>query len=118
MAGTGATGAVAKRLRNIRHRAGVSFRDLAQLLDTAPETVSRWNTAGVEPHRRTLQRILELEWLAERLSEIYPQPDEARLWLLSRHRLLGGDTPANRIQKGDLEDVLALIAQITDGAYV
>jgi len=111
-------GAVANRLIRIKDRAGVKAREVAQMLDTTPETVSRWNSGKVEPQPDKLDRLLELEWLVEQLAEIYPQPDEARLWLFSRHRLLQGDTPANRIQKGQLSDVLRIIAQIRDGAYV
>jgi uncharacterized protein (DUF2384 family) len=87
------------------------------LLDTTPQTVSRWRTGKVEPQSGRLHRLLALEWLVEELSEFYG-PDEARLWLFSRHRLLGGDRPADRIQQGRADDVLALIAQLRDGAFV
>lgn len=109
--------AVANRLVHITERAGVKGRELAQLLDTTPETISRWKS-GREPQPDKLERLLQLEWLVDQLAEIYPQPDEARLWLFSRQRLLQGDSPANRIQKGHLEDVLQVIAHVKDGAYV
>lgn len=32
--------------------------------------------------------------------------------------LLGGERPADRIQRGKTDDVLALIAQLRDGAFV
>ena len=56
-------------------------------------------------------------WLAEELSEFY-SPQQARLWLFKPHKLLNGDTPADRIRAGKLQDVRALIAQLKDGAYV
>ena len=108
--------ALASRLENIRTRGGIKARDVAQLLDTTPETVSRWQTGKTDPQPERLKRLLTLEWLVQELSEIYA-PEEARLWLFSPHRLLGGETPANRIQLGRLDDVLAIIAQIRDGAY-
>jgi transcriptional regulator with XRE-family HTH domain len=110
--------AVARKLGVICDRAGVNSREVAELLGTAPETVSRWRKGRAEPQRDKLERLLELEWLADQLGDVYPSPGDARMWLLSRHRLLGGDTPASRIEKGKIEDVLALIAQIRDGAYV
>lgn len=109
--------AVAKRLNTIKARTGIKGRDLAQLLNTTPETVSRWQTGRAEPHRERLEQLLTLEWLADQLAEFYP-PDEARLWLFSPHRLLGGDRPADRIQTGRSEDVLALIEQLKSGAFV
>lgn len=110
-------GAVAVRLDRIKERGGIKGRDVAQLLDTTPETVSRWKTGKIEPHRNRLQRLLALEFLMEELSEFY-QPDEAKLWLFSPHRLLGGDRPADRIQEDKIDDVLALVDQLRDGAYV
>ena|ERR1700686_790437 len=108
--------ALANRIDKIKRRGAINAREVAQLLDTTPETVSRWNTGKAEPHPDRLKRLLTLEWLLEELSEFYT-PDEARLWLFSHNRLLGGQRPAERIQQGALDDVLAIIAQLRDGAY-
>ena len=108
--------AVANRLNKIKQLGGISGREVAQLLDSTPETVSRWQTGKIEPQRQSLNRLLTLEWLVEELSEFY-EPDEARLWLFAPHRLLGGTRPADRIQEGRLDDVLALISQLRDSAY-
>lgn len=110
-------GAIATRLDAIKTNAGVRSREIAQLLDTTPQTVSRWQQGHVDPQPTKLQQLLGLEWLADQLHEFYP-PDEARLWLFSPHRLLGGDPPADRIQAGKSQDVLALIDQLRDGAFV
>jgi transcriptional regulator with XRE-family HTH domain len=111
-----ATPAVAVRLETIRRNAGIKSRDVAQLLGTTPETISRWQKGRVEPSSERLNRLLTLEWLVDQLAEFY-RPDEARLWLFSPHRLLAGDRPADRIQSGHVDDVLALIAHLRDGAY-
>lgn len=109
--------AVAARLDAIKSNAGVRSKEIALLLDTTPQTVSRWQQGKVDPHSDKLQQLLTLEWLTDQLREFY-DPEEARLWLFSRHRLLGGDSPADRIQAGRAEDVLALIDQLRDGAFV
>lgn len=111
-------GAVASRLDAIRDRGGIKAREIAQLLDTTPQTVSRWRTGKVEPQPGSLHRLLTLEWLVGELAEFYPDPTEARLWLFSPHRLLNGERPADRIEQGRVDDVLALIAQLRDGAFV
>lgn len=109
--------ALAARLDKIRDRGGIQSRDVAQLLDTTPQTISRWRTGKVSPQRQGLGRLLTLEWLIGELAEFY-SPEEARLWLFAPHRLLGGERPADRIQNGHVDDVLALIAQLSDGAFV
>jgi transcriptional regulator with XRE-family HTH domain len=108
--------ALAHRIEAIRKHGGIRSREIAQLLNTTPETVSRWNTGRVDPQREHLAKLLTLEWLLDRLAEIY-EPDEARLWLFSPHRLLDGERPGDRIQQGKTEDVLELIAHLQDGAY-
>jgi transcriptional regulator with XRE-family HTH domain len=114
---TSPRGAVAARLEVIRSRAGVRSREVADLIGTTPQTVSRWRTGRVEPQPDHLNRLLKLEWLVDQLSSLY-RPDEARLWLYSPHRLLSGDRPVDLIQRNRVDDVLKLIAQLHDGAYV
>ena len=108
--------AIANRLVSIRERGGIKSRDIAQLLNTTPETVSRWQSGRVEPQPDRLQKLLFLEWIVGELAEFYGA-DEARLWLFAPHKLLDGNTPAQRIQKDQIEDVQALLAQLRDGAY-
>lgn len=110
------TSAVATRLDSIKAKGGVRAREVAQLLDTTPQTISRWQTGRAEPQPDGLQRLLALEWLVEQLADFY-SPDEARLWLFSHHAQLGGGRPADRIADGRIDEVLALIDQLRDGAF-
>jgi hypothetical protein len=55
---------------------GISFREVALLMNTTPETVSRWRQGRI------------------------------------------GATPADRIERDRVEDVLALIKQLQNGAFV
>lgn len=110
-------GALAARLDRVQQSAGITARDVAQLLNTTPETVSRWRSGRTQPQRDRRDSFLRLEWLIGELAELY-SPEEARLWLFSRHKLLGGDRPADRIQQDRIEDVLTVIAQLKDGAHV
>lgn len=109
--------AVGRKLDAIREKGGLQGREIAQLLGTTPQTVSRWGTGKAEPQRRCLDRLLALAWVVEELAELYP-PDETRLWLFSPHRMLEGERPADRIERDRVHDVLALIAQLRDGTFV
>jgi transcriptional regulator with XRE-family HTH domain len=110
-------GAVATRLDRVQQKGGITAREVAQLLNTTPETVSRWRAGKTQPQPDRLHCLLSLEWLISELSDLYG-PEEARLWLFSPHKLLAGERPADRIQQGKIEDVLTVIAQLKDGAYV
>lgn len=101
----------------IHEHAGISFRDVAQLMNTTAETVSRWRMGRAEPQPAKFKKLATLAWLAEQLSEFY-EPEQAKLWLFTPQRLLGGARPADRIEEDRLEDVIALIKQLQDGAFV
>ena len=109
--------AIARRLANIQTHGGISGREVAQLLNTTPQTVSRWKRGRASPQPDSLDRLLQLDWLADQLCAFY-KPDEARLWLLSPHPELGGESPANRIAQGGVGDVLAILDRLQSGAYV
>lgn len=109
--------ALARKLDAIKDRGGISAREVAQLLGTTPQTVSRWQTGKASPQPRKLEALLVLERLADQLAQFY-DPDTARLWLFSHHPMLNGDRPADRIAAGQSDDVLALIDQLQSASYV
>jgi hypothetical protein len=55
--------------------------------------------------------------VVERLADLY-EPDEARLWLFSRQKLLDGQIAADLIQQGHADKVINVIRQIEEGVYV
>jgi hypothetical protein len=77
----------------------------------------RWNSGKASPQRSKELSLVELEYIVDRLQEFYT-PEEVRLWLYARHRLLNGCKPADLIQQGDIEPVLAAIEQLSDLVYV
>jgi transcriptional regulator with XRE-family HTH domain len=112
----GASSAIGTKLDVIKDRVGISYREVAQLMNTTPETVSRWRNGRVDPQPAKFKKLATLAWLAEELSEFY-EPEEAKLWLFTPQRLLGGATPADRIEQDRVDDVLALIKRLQDGAF-
>lgn len=109
--------AIAKKLRSLKSQGGIKFADLAELLHTTPETVSRWNTGRSSPRNDAERLILELDYIVERLREFYTDPDDARLWLFSPQKLLGGEKPADLIEQGRIDEVRALINELSGVVY-
>ncbi len=109
--------AIAVRLKEITSKGGITAKEVSKMLNTTPETVSRWNTGRTEPQPSSRDEILRLEWLVSELAELYP-PQETKLWLFSPHKQLNGESPADAIAKGRMEDVLRIIAQLKDGAFI
>ena len=109
--------AIARKLDSIKKRSGVSAREVAQLLATTPQTVSRWQTGRASPQPGSLDRLLKLDWIADQLGSLY-EPDEARLWLFSPHAELDGQSPADLIADGRTDEVLEIIDRLQSAAYV
>ena len=108
--------AVARKLDSIRESGGIRAREIAQLLETTPQTVSRWQTGRSTPRPNSLDRLLRLEWLAGQLAQVYP-PDDARVWLFSPHRDLDGERPVDLIAGDRMDEVLAIIDRLQSAAY-
>jgi len=111
------TNAIARKLEVIQTKGAMRSVDVANLLGTRPETVSRWNQGKAFPRPGAEQQLLDLEYIVDQLSDFY-EPQEARLWLFSRQKLLDGKTPASLIQLGKTSEVIAVINQLRDGIFV
>jgi putative toxin-antitoxin system antitoxin component (TIGR02293 family) len=105
--------------RKIEAMTGSGMRavDVAQMLGVRPETVSRWSAGRNQPQGEQRQRLLELDYIVERLRELYTG-EEARAWLFQRHKALDGKRPADLIHDGRIEEVLRAIDQLADGVFV
>ena len=109
--------AIARRLETILEKGAMRSSDIANILSVRPETVSRWNQGKAFPHPQTEKHLMELAFIVEQLSDFY-EPQEARLWILSRQRLLEGRVPAEMIQEGSVDEVLTAISQLRDGVFI
>jgi len=108
---------IARKLESIERKGAMRSVDVANLLGTRPETVSRWNQGKAFPRSEAERTLLDLEYLVYLLSEIY-QPDEARLWFYSQQRLLGGTTPAEFVREGKIQELITAIDQLRDVVHV
>ena len=108
---------VAEKLKLLKKRAAIRAVDVANMLGTTPETVSRWNRGHAYPRPRKESLLVDLEYIVERLSDFYSDPRTARAWLYSRHKYFNGVRPADLIQEGRIEEVLEVIQAMADPTY-
>ena len=110
-------GAVAKRLESIRSKAAMRSIEVATLLGTRPETVSKWNQGHAYPQPNKEKTLLQLEYIVDQLADFY-EPNEARLWMFAPQRLLEGQSPAELIQKGQIDDIRHLVNQMREAVHM
>jgi len=111
------TSAVARKLESLRTKGAMRHIEVANLLGTRPETVSRWNQGRAYPHASTEKTLLELEYIIDQLSDFY-EPNEARQWIFSPQKHLAGASPAELIRNGRIDEVLRLVNQLRDSVYI
>jgi hypothetical protein len=108
---------IARKLEALQKKGSIRSVDVANVLHIRPETVSRWNQGKAFPQPEAERTLLDLEYVVDQLTDLY-EPDEARLWLFSRQKLLAGAIPADLIQQHRTDEVLKVIRQILEGVYV
>lgn len=91
--------------------------EVANLLGTRPETVSRWKQGKAYPHANTEKTLLELEYIVDQLADFY-EPNEARQWIFAPQKLLAGVSPASLIQEGQIDEVMRLVRQLRDAIHM
>ncbi len=108
--------AVSRILEHLKDDGGLQGKDIANIVEVSPATVSRWLSGKATPDLRTQTVIAELRYVVDRLSDFYA-PDETRLWLHAKHQMLKGERAIDLINSGRTEDVLAVIDSLDAGAY-
>ncbi len=109
-------GAVAKIIEDLRKRGGQKGTDVANVASVSPATVSRWTAGTTLPHPKTQLVISDLRYVVDRLSEYYT-PEETRIWLYSKHRLLNGARAIDLINLGQSDKVLTVIESLDEGTF-
>jgi transcriptional regulator with XRE-family HTH domain len=112
-AGRKMTTVVARIIEELRSRGGLKETDVANIASVSPATVSRWIAGKALPDPQTQLVISDLRYVADRLSEFYT-PDEIRLWLYSKHRLLNGERAIDLINRGNADKVLTVVESIDE----
>ena len=108
--------AVAKIIDDLKERGGLKGMDVANIAAVSPATVSRWSAGKAFPHPKTQLVISDLRYVVDRLADFY-SPEETRLWLYAKHRLLEGERAIDLIHRGEADKVLAVIESLDEATY-
>jgi hypothetical protein len=108
---------IARKLESLQKKGSIKSVDVANVLQIRPETVSRWNQGKAFPQPEAERALLDLEYVVDQLADLY-EPDEARLWLFARQKLLNGEIPAELIRQRRTDEVIKILRQLLEGVYV
>jgi hypothetical protein len=108
---------IARKLESLQKKGSITSVDVANVLQIRPETVSRWNQGNAFPQPEAERILLDLECAVDLLADLY-EPDETRVWLFAKQKLLNGEIPAELIRLGRTDEVIKIIWQLLEGVYV
>jgi hypothetical protein len=111
MRGRRVRNALARKLESLRDKGATRDVDVAKLLGTQAETVSRWDAGRAYPEATAEKTLVAVEYIVDLLADFY-QPHEAREWIFSAQKLLSGSAPADLIREGQVDEVLRLVGQL------
>ena len=93
---------------------GVGLVEIGRVTGVQVRQVQHWLAGTSRPQGATLDRLLDLNYVIDRLSDVYT-PDGIEVWLRGRNRSLRGERPIEMLEHGDFEPVVNLVEQLTGG---
>lgn len=112
-----AAGALAHKVIGAIDTLGLTNEEVGEIVDATARSVARWTNGDVVPQRLNKQRLLDLAYVAEALSEVLPR-DRANLWLFTPNRLLNHDRPADLVRDGQYKKVLDALEAMAEGVFM
>lgn len=117
MSGTSAAESQAiRRLSQVMRSTSIDASGVARILDRDPKTVQRWLRQQTAPRWEVRERVLALNVVLERLSEVI-DPATAEDWLFTPVPALEYERPVDLIRAGRAREVLNLIDAIGEGVF-
>ncbi len=106
-----------ERLEVASEGVGFDYSDFARVLETTPRTVSRWLHRETAPRAEARERLLEIIYVFDRLSNVL-QPQAAHDWLLAPNQMLDHNKPIDLLTRGEYRRVLGAVEALAEGVFV
>lgn len=102
---------------------GLSYAEIGDAIGASERTVIRWAQQSHPPRREHREQIEKLNELRQLLTTIFgdsagDNATVAQEWLHEPVPMLRGRTPMSLIVKGQIDDVLGVLAGLESGAFI
>jgi transcriptional regulator with XRE-family HTH domain len=95
-------------------RVGLRVAEIGEIAGVSERAVQNWSSGKSKPDGPSRERLLELKYVIEELSDVYT-PEGIEVFLHSRQRALDGKRPVDVLRDGNFEVVLALVDRLAGG---
>jgi hypothetical protein len=108
------SGYYARIIEDLRETA-LTAGEVAAIAGVKERQVQHWAAGTHRPTGTKRDRLLELAYIVERLSDVY-RPEGIDIWIHGRNRDLGGERPIDLLRQGNFSAVLNAVEQLETGA--
>lgn len=95
-------------------RRALSLVEIGQITGVGDRAVQNWARGTSRPEGASRDRLLELKYVIEQLSDVYTD-EGIEIWLHARQRGLGGRQPIELLREGRFEEVLSAVERLAGG---
>jgi transcriptional regulator with XRE-family HTH domain len=95
-------------------RRGLTVSEIGGITGVSERSVQNWAAGKSRPEGESRDRLLELKYVIEGLSDVY-EDEGIEIWLHSRQRSLGGQSPLDLLRDGRFDEVLDAIDRLAGG---
>ena len=110
--------AARKTIEDARETFGLNYGELASALDVDRRTLLRYRKEMSTPLPKARGRMERLREISHLLDELFKTPEAGQAWLHGAVPMLRGRRPIDLIRRGELDDVLSVLAGLYSGAFV
>jgi transcriptional regulator with XRE-family HTH domain len=95
-------------------RRGLTVGEIGGVTGVSERAVQNWAAGKSKPEGGSRERLLELKYVIEGLADVY-EDEGIEIWLHSRQRSLGGQSPLELLKGGRFAEVLDAIDRLAGG---
>jgi hypothetical protein len=95
-------------------RKALSIAEISEITGVGDRAVQKWAQGASRPEGTSRERLLELKYVIEQLSDVYDD-EGIEIWLHARQRAFDGHPPLDLLKEGRFEDVLLVIERLAGG---
>src|ERR1700739_3284238 len=95
-------------------RRGLTVSEIGGVTGVSERAVQNWAAGKSKPEGQSRDRLLELKYVIEGLADVY-EDEGIEIWLHSRQRSLGGQSPLELLRDGRFDEVLDAVDRLAGG---
>jgi uncharacterized protein (DUF2384 family) len=97
---------------------GLNFNEVASALGVDPRTLCRDKNRESTPTPDVRDRLKKMREISKLLEEVFSDQDSWMAWLSTEVPALKGQIPINVVRKGELDEVISILAGLYSRAFV